>query len=99
LWFTSENLGDVQVIKPAGKLLDPEPLDRLIESLPMRQGMQIVLDFSDVQYLSSPVLGRLLDLKKQIAAVGGRMALRSIHPDLREVFRLCRLDHVFDIEP
>jgi len=98
LWFTWEDLGDVQVIKPTGKLLDPESLDRLFESVAIRPGMRIVFDFSDVQYLSSAVLGRLINLKKKVAAVRGRVELRNIHPDLREVFRLCRLDQVFDIE-
>jgi hypothetical protein len=31
LWFAWEDLGDVQVIKPTGKLLRPQSLDRLFE--------------------------------------------------------------------
>ena len=93
-----EDLGDVQVIKPTGNLLHPESLDRLFESVAMWRGIRIVLDFSDVQFLSSAVLARLINLKKKVAASGGRVGLRNIHPDLREVFRLSRLDQVFDIE-
>jgi anti-sigma B factor antagonist len=98
LWFTWEDRGDVQVIKPTGKRLHPESLDRLFEAVAIRPGMQLVLDFSDVPYLSSTVLARLISLKNKISAVRGRMRLRGIHSNLREIFRICRLDQVFDIE-
>jgi anti-anti-sigma factor len=98
LWFTWEDLGDVQVVQPTGKLLDSESLDRLFESVVMRQGMRLMLDFSEVQYLCSADLAGLIKLKKRAAAVRGSVGLRGLHPDLREVFRICRLDQSFDIE-
>jgi hypothetical protein len=36
LWFAREDLGDLQVIKPMGSVLNPELLDRLTDSVEPR---------------------------------------------------------------
>jgi anti-anti-sigma factor len=97
LWFAWEDLGDVQVIRLTGSRLDPESLDRLIDSRAMRSGQRLVIDLSSVQYLASPILGKLINLKKQLGG-RGRLILQHVHPDLVEVFRITRLDRVFDLE-
>ena len=99
LWFAWEDLGDVQVISPTGSRLDPVWLDRLIDSVAMRSGLRLVIDLRNVQYLASPVLSKLINLKKQLRVGGGRLGLQHVHPDLVEVFRITRLDRVFDLEP
>ena len=99
LWFAWEDLGDVQVISPTGRRLDPVLLDRLIDSVAMRSGLRLVIDLSNVPYLASPVLSKLINLKKQLRVGGGRLGLQHVHPDLVEVFRITRLDRVFDLEP
>ena len=65
----------------------------------MRPGTRLVIDFSEVPYLTSPILGQLINLKKRLGMSGGRLGLRHVHPDLVEVFRITRLDRVFDLEP
>jgi anti-sigma B factor antagonist len=57
----------------------------------------ILLNFSNVQFLSSAALGKFINLKKRIGAVKGKLKLCCIHPDLFEVFRITRLDQVFEI--
>jgi anti-sigma B factor antagonist len=58
---------------------------------------QLLLNFGNVQYLSSAALGKLINLKKKVGAVKGALKLCCIHPDLLEVFRITRLDQVFEI--
>jgi anti-sigma B factor antagonist len=58
---------------------------------------QLLLNFGNVQYLSSAALGKLLNLKKKVGAAKGKLKLCCIHPDLLEVFRITRLDQVFEI--
>ena len=41
--------------------------------------------------------GKLINLKKKVGAVKGKLKLCCIHPDLLEVFRITRLDQVFEI--
>lgn len=69
-------------------------------SLVEEQGhRQLLLNFGNVQYLSSAALGKLINLKKKVGAVKGKLKLCCIHPDLLEVFRITRLDQVFEIYP
>jgi len=99
LWFTFEDRGDIQVVKPAGNMFRPESLDGLFELVEMREGMRLILDFTDVHFLSSPVLGKLISIKKKVVAIRGKVAFRNVQPDLIEVFRITHLDQVFEIEP
>ena len=65
----------------------------------MRSGLRLVIDLSEVQHLASPMLGKLINLKKRLGGGGGRLGLQHVHPDLLQVFRITRLDRVFDLEP
>jgi len=59
----------------------------------------VVLDMSNIQYLTSTVLGHLLVLHKRLAAGGGRLTLDNPRPAVREVLHVTMLDQVFDIQP
>jgi anti-anti-sigma factor len=97
LWFTWEELDDAHVIKLSGNLLDAALVGPLFDSLERRKGQRFVFDFAEAQYVASQVLGKLIDLKKKVGLSGGKLRLQNLHPDLREVFRMTRLDQVFDI--
>jgi anti-sigma B factor antagonist len=71
-----------------------EQLYRLVEKEGLRN---LLLDFGAVRYMSSAALGKLISLKKKLGHVNGRMKLCSIQPELLEVFRITRLDTVFEI--
>lgn len=58
---------------------------------------KIVLDFANVEYLSSAALGKLITMNKKVADAGGKLRLCSIRPDIYEVFAITRLNKVFDI--
>jgi anti-sigma B factor antagonist len=99
VWFTWEDKGDVDVIKPTGDLLTRESLDIFLHSVALRPGIQLVLDLIEVHYFSSAALGRLISLKKRVRSVGGRFTIRHVHPELLEIFQITRLDNVFEMEP
>ncbi len=58
---------------------------------------KILLNFGNVQYCSSTVLGKLVTLKRRIDAAKGKLKLCCIHPDLLVPFKLTGLDRVFEI--
>jgi anti-sigma B factor antagonist len=60
---------------------------------------RIVLNFGNVQYCSSTVLGKLVSLKRRVEAAKGKLKLCCIHPDLLVPFKLTGLDKVFEIYP
>ena len=58
---------------------------------------KIVLDFSNVEYLSSAALGKLITMNNKVKDSGGTLRLCSIRPDIYEVFAITKLNKVFDI--
>ena len=58
---------------------------------------KIVLDFSNVEYLSSAALGKLITLDKKVKAARGKLRLCSIRPDIYEVFAITKLNKLFQI--
>ncbi|GIW86507.1 MAG: hypothetical protein KatS3mg108_0831 [Isosphaeraceae bacterium] len=71
-----------------------QQLNQLVEEGGHRD---LLLDFGAVEFLSSAALSRLIQIKKKLSGVGGRLRLCAMEPDLREVFRITRLDTVFEI--
>jgi anti-sigma B factor antagonist len=57
----------------------------------------IVLDFSKVKFLSSAMLGLLIRLSKKIYQRQGQLRLCGINSKIFEIFKITRLDRVFDI--
>src|SRR5438445_9355533 len=76
--FTDKNLIDEHTIQIIG-----EELFSLVDELGRRK---ILLDFGNVEYLSSAALGTFITLKKKVNAAGGRLILCNIDPDLRTLF-------------
>jgi len=90
----------VVVLKPK-HLLDIVSVERmgagLKELIDRSQGMPVVLDFSRVSHLSSAALGLLISLQRRFARQDGRLVLAGLSSDLQEVFRITKLDRLFDI--
>lgn len=55
----------------------------------------ILLDFSNVKFLSSQTLGVMLNLHKKITDRKGWMGVCGLKKDLHKVFKLTKLDKVF----
>ncbi|MFO0918228.1 MAG: STAS domain-containing protein [Planctomycetaceae bacterium] len=58
---------------------------------------KIILDFTNVEYLSSAALGKLITMDKKVKAAKGKLRLCSIRPEIYEVFEITRLNKIFDI--
>jgi len=59
---------------------------------------KIILDFSQVEYLSSAALGKLITMDKKAKAAKAKLRLCSIRPEIYEVFEITRLNKIFDIK-
>ncbi len=97
-----EDIGDVTVVNFIDrKILDEqiiqaigEQLFSLVDELGRRK---LLLNFGNVEYMSSAALGKLITLNKKVQASGGRLILCNIDPQIREVFEITKLDKLFDI--
>jgi len=71
--------------------------EALYDLVDTRALTKIVVDFSDVKFLSSSALGVLITLHKKAAAIKGRVVLCGLRPELRRVFEISRLDKLLDL--
>jgi anti-anti-sigma factor len=98
LWFVWETWGDRQVFRPTGSILRREDLEMLLAKVTLTRQMRFVLDLSRVHYVTSAVLGTLLQLHKRLAVLGGKLTISRPSTDVLQIFELCHLDMVLDIE-
>ena len=97
-----EDIGDITVVNFVDKkILDEqniqvigEQLFSLVDELGRRK---IVLNFKNVEFLSSAALGKLITLNKKLQQAGGKLILCNIDPQIYEVFEITKLDKFFKI--
>jgi anti-sigma B factor antagonist len=58
---------------------------------------KIVLNFKNVHYMSSAVMGKLVSLHKQLEEAGGELRLCHIADSIYEIFKIMRFDRLFKI--
>lgn len=97
-----ETVGDVTIARFVDKkILDENNIQMIgteLFGLVEDDGRKrIVLDFANVEYLSSAALGKLITMDKKVKAAGGKLRLCSIRPDIYEVFAITKLNKLFDI--
>lgn len=60
---------------------------------------KLLLDFSNVDHLSSAALGMLINANNKIKQKNGQLRLASIKPQILEVFVITKLNKLFKIFP
>ena len=98
-----ENIGDVTVVNFVDKkILEEQNIQNIGEqlfALVEQDGLtKLLLNFGNVEYLSSAALGKLITLNKKVKDAGGKLILCEITPQIYEVFEITRLDKFFRIE-
>ncbi|MBP7747230.1 MAG: STAS domain-containing protein [Phycisphaerae bacterium] len=98
-------------IKRAGSVAVVEFADRkILEELSIQEigdelrglaeaeaGPQLLLNFQNVDHLASAALGMLITLHKKVQEQNGALKLSNINRQIFQVFRITRLNRVFDI--
>ena len=84
------------------KILEEKDIRALQESIvsvieSTSGGINLILDFCNVRFLSSAVLGLLIRISKKIYERDGQLRLCNINPKIHEIFKITRLTKVFDI--
>ena len=73
-------------------------LGQQLSSLPLdRPDQTVILDLTNVEYLTSTVLGHLVSLHKRLKIGGGHLKLQNPRPAIANVFRVTQLDHVLEV--
>src|SRR6266508_1712755 len=97
--MSEERYGDALVLTLAGRI-DNSTTDGLKSGLDARvagcraDGDRLVLDFSEVDYISSVGLRVLMLAAKQIREQGGTIVVAALQPVDREIFEISRFNLV-----
>lgn len=97
-----EDIGDVTVVNFTDhKILEEQSIqiigEQLFSLVDEAGRRKILLNFGNVEYLSSAALGKLIALKRKVDSVGGRLILCNIDAQIYEVFEITKLNKLFNI--
>jgi anti-anti-sigma factor len=89
-----EQSGSVRIITfTAGEFRDVENViaSELQNCLDASEGSHVLLDFTNVERISSVEMGTLVTLHKKMTASGGRLTMFNMKAEIYEVFTVARL--------
>lgn len=96
-----ENIGSVNVFRLDGRLdsnTAPEFEKRIFEYI-QNGNDAMVLDFANLDYISSAGLRVILKASKNLQGQQGRIVICEMHDYVREVFEIAGFDTLFPIVP
>ena len=83
------------------KILEEQDINALQETIvsiiEQSENIKLVLDFANVKFLSSAVLGLLIRISKRIYERNSKLRLCNIDRKIYEIFKITRLTKTFDI--
>jgi anti-sigma B factor antagonist len=71
----------------------------LVSLVEARHRPKLLLDFQNVDHLSSAALGMLINVNQKVKLQNGELRLIHIKPQIMEVFEITRLNKLFKIMP
>lgn len=100
--LTVKDSGGVSVVEFSDrKILDElsiaELTDELSRIIAKMKEVKLLLNFKNVEHLSSAALSMLITLNKQVNERKGALKLSDIAPPIYEVFKITRLNKMFSI--
>src|SRR5438067_11974405 len=99
-----EDVGDIAVVNFVDKkILDEQNIQmigddllRLVDELGRRK---VLLNFGNVEFMSSAALGKLITLHRKLQAVQGKLVPCNIAKSIMEIFEITKLNKMFTITP
>ncbi len=91
---------DEVTVRLAGRLDTPaaQEIAPRMEELEADAAHTLILDCSELSYISSSGLRIFLSLRKAASDKGGRVIVRSINDDIRSVFMMTGFLNLFEIQ-
>jgi anti-sigma B factor antagonist len=89
--FTDRQLFDERTVR--------EVADQILAALPNDGSpIRLILDFTDINLVSSTLLSKLILLQRRVVASSGKLRLCELSPVIQQVFRTANLDRLFTID-
>lgn len=77
--------------------VEAEQFDIYMQPLMEHADKNLVIDCTELEYISSPGLRTFLTLRKKVANNGGSLIVTNINDDIRSIFTLTGFFNLFDI--
>ena len=93
-------IGVMTYLAPKGTLAEEGELEDLragVDASLDAWETHLVIDFTSVQVLTSPVLEALLDFQESLTRVGGWLKVAHVNPVIREIFQITGFDEIIGI--
>ncbi len=97
-----ESDGGTAVVSLAGKVMlgeESTKIEALVRQLVGGGRLNIVMDLSGVTHIDSTGIGRFIACLSQVRRAGGKLRMAGAVGQVRDAFRVTRLDTVFQFEP
>ncbi|NRA38004.1 MAG: STAS domain-containing protein [Planctomycetes bacterium] len=72
--------------------------EAMMHQLDLHPRISLVVELSSVTHMSSAMLGKFVALQKAIKKGKGRLALTNMAPSIFEIFKMTKLNKLFDIK-
>lgn len=76
-----------------------EELKRRFLEMDVAALKEAVFDFKGVTFIGSAGIGKLLLFYKNMAAHGGKISIENMNKDIYTMFKVVKLDKIFEISP
>ncbi|MGB0595454.1 MAG: STAS domain-containing protein [Rubripirellula sp.] len=101
--ITTQTKGEILVVGfTDSKILDSQRIDQvgreLQESITLASHKKLLLNFSGVSFMSSAMITKLVMLNKTCKAQGIALKFSDVSPNVLEVFKITKLNKLFDIQ-
>lgn len=95
-----EHQGDVIILRIKGRLdaISSPGTEKKIFDCINNGYHKILLDFKEVDYLSSAGMRMLLSTTKKLKTLSGKLVVTSVNMNVMDVLKMSGFDHVLDIE-
>lgn len=99
LEFTDNRLGSAQVVATRGRIDNTTAnlLEAHCDGILRSGHKSIILDFEDLQFLSSAGLRVILTLAKKIQAAGGKLVFCGLKGSVKDVFDIAGFTGMFPV--
>ena len=101
--ITTQNNGETLVVGfTDSKILDSQRIEQvgkeLQESVPQAIHKKLLLNFRGVSFMSSAMITKLVMMNKVCKAQGIALKFCEVSPNVLEVFKITKLNKLFDIQ-
>ena len=96
-----EHHNGISILRVSGRLdaITAPKLEEALDEYIAQEAPRVLIDFGQVDYLSSAGMRLLLATTKKLDSKGGKLALCMLHDDVMEIIRMAGFEKILHIRP